>query len=212
MFLRAGRYSPSTTHDAFPLNLSGLAHITLRGEDRATTVLDAEFRNDVVVAGGSQDLVIEDLTITHGWHGLGVFGSRDIVIRRTESKDVNRHGIVMVATTGAVLQENLVERSRAIAGIGVAWGTEAVLTRNVSRAHPIHGIQVLAGSRADMRDNVFEDNGLSGIIIDLNSSATLTNNLTQGNTLDGLTLSRNASATLTDSVIQDNGRHGMLVS
>src|SRR5438132_1619517 len=29
VFLRAGRYSPSTTHDAFPLNLSGRAHITL---------------------------------------------------------------------------------------------------------------------------------------------------------------------------------------
>jgi len=212
LFLRAGLYSPSTTHDAFPLNLSGLAHLTLRGEDRATTVLDAEFRNDVVVAIGSQDLVIEDLTLTHGWHGLAVIFSRDIVIRRTESRSVNRHGIVVVATTGAVLQENLVERSRAIAGIGLAGGTEAVLTQNVSRAHPLHGILVQAGSRADMRDNVFEDNGLSGIVIDLNSSATLTNNLTQGNALDGLTLSRNASATLTDNVIQDNGRQGINVS
>jgi hypothetical protein len=211
LFLRAGRYAPSTTHDAFPLDLSGLAHLTLRGENRATTVLDAEYRNDVVVAGGSQGLVFEDLTITHGWHGLGVFFSRDIVIQRIESKDVNRHGIVMVATTGAVLQENLVERSRAIHGMSMAWGTEAVLTRNVSRAHALHGIGVFAGSRVDMRDNVFEDNGLSGIFIDLNARATLTNNLTQGNTLDGLTLSSNARATLTDNVIRDNGRDGIAV-
>ena len=70
LFLRAGLYAPSTTQDAFPLDLSGLAHLTLRGEDRATTVLDAEFRNSVVVAIGSQDLVFEDLTITHGWLGL----------------------------------------------------------------------------------------------------------------------------------------------
>ena len=48
LFLRAGRYAPSTTHDAFPLNLSGLAPLTLRGADRATTVLDAEFRDSVV--------------------------------------------------------------------------------------------------------------------------------------------------------------------
>ena len=93
LFLHAGLYAPSTTHDAFPLDLSGLAHLTLRGADRATTVLDAEFRNSVVVATGSRDLVIEDLTITHGWHGLFVVGSRNIVIRRTESKDHNRHGI-----------------------------------------------------------------------------------------------------------------------
>ena len=75
LFLRAGRYAPSTTHDAFPLNLSGLTHLTLRGADRATTVLDAEFRNDVVLAVGNQDLIVEDLTLTHGWHGLAVANS-----------------------------------------------------------------------------------------------------------------------------------------
>jgi parallel beta-helix repeat protein len=211
LFLRAGLYAPSTTHDAFPLDLSGLAHLTLRGEDRATTVLDAEFRNSVVVAGGSQDLVFEDLTITHGWLGLAVFFSRDIVIQRIDSNDHNRHGLVVAATTGAVLEDNLVASSRAISGIGVALGAEAVLTRNVSRAHPLHGIGVFAGSRVDMRDNVFEDNGLSGIVIDLNVRATLTNNLTQGNALDGLTLSRNVSATLTNNVIQDNGRDGIAI-
>ena len=104
LFLRAGRYSPSTTQDAFPLDLSGLARLTLRGENRATTVLDAEFRNSVVVAIGSQDLVFEDLTITHGWLGLAIIFSRDIVIRRTESRDHNRHGLLVVATTGAVMR------------------------------------------------------------------------------------------------------------
>ena len=211
LFLRAGLYAPSTTQDVFPLNLSGLTHLTLRGADRATTVLDAEFRNSVVQAIGSRDLVFEDLTITHGWHGLAVINSRNIVIQRIDSTDHNRHGLLVVATTGAVLQDNLVAFSRAIAGMGVAGGADAVLTRNVSRAHPLHGIQVLAGSRADMRDNVIEDNGLSGIVVDLNASATLTNNLTQGNALDGLTLSRNASATLTDNVIQDNGRDGIAI-
>ena len=211
LFLRAGLYAPSTTQDVFPLNLSGLAHLTLRGADRATTVLDAEFRDSVVVAIGSRDLVVEDLTITHGWLGLGFIRSQDIVIRRTESKDHNRHGLLVVATTGAVLQDNLVASSRAISGIGVAGGSEAVLIRNVSRANPLHGILVLSGARADMRDNVFEDNGLSGIGIDLNSSATLTNNLTQGNALDGIALSRNARATLTDNLIQDNGRDGIAI-
>ena len=211
LFLRAGRYSPSTTHDAFPLDFSSLAHLTLRGEDRATTVLDAEFRDSVVVAIGSQDLVFEDLTITHGWLGLAVLFSRDIVIRRTESKDHNRHGLAVAFTTGAVLQENLVTSSRAISGIGVSGGAEVVLIRNVSRAHPLHGIGIFAGSRADMRDNVFEDNGLSGIVVDLNSTATLTNNLTQGNALDGMTLSRNARATLIDNVIQANGRDGIAI-
>jgi parallel beta-helix repeat protein len=193
------------------LDLSGLAHLTLQGEDRATTVLDAEFRNNVVVAIGSQDLVFENLTITHGWLGLLVVGSRDIVIRRIDSKDHNRHGIGVALTTGAVLEDNLVELSRAISGIGLAGGAEVVVTRNVSRAHPLHGIGVLAGSHADMRDNVFEDNGLSGILIDLNSSATLTNDVTQGNVLDGITLSRNASATLTNNVMQNNGRDGIAI-
>lgn len=195
----------------FPLDLSGLAHLTLRGEDRATTVLDAEFRNSVVQAGGSQDLVFEDLTITHGWLGLAVFGCQDIAIRRIESNDHNRHGLVVAATTGAVLEDNLVASSRAISGIGVAWDSEVVMTRNVSRAHPLHGILVFTGSRADMRDNVFEDNGLSGILIDLNATAILTNNVTQGNALDGIIVSRNASATLTDNVMQDNGGHGIAI-
>jgi hypothetical protein len=80
LFLRAGLYAPSTTQDAFPLDLSGLAHLTLRGADRATTVLDAEFRNDVVVAIVSQGLVIEDLTLMGGmgfWSlaaGISLFG------------------------------------------------------------------------------------------------------------------------------------------
>ena len=211
LFLRAGRYSPSTTQDAFPLDLSGLAHLTLRGENRATTVLDAEFRNSVVVAIGSQDLVFEDLTITHGWLGLAIIFSRDIVIRRTESRDHNRHGLLVVATTGAVIEDNLVASSRAISGISVAVGAEAVLTRNVSRANSLHGILVFTGSRADMRDNVFEDNGLAGILIDLNATVTLTNNLTQGNTLDGIIVSRNTSATLIDNVIQNNGRDGLAI-
>jgi hypothetical protein len=211
LFLRAGLYAPSTTQDVFPLDLSGLAHLTLRGEERASTVLDAEFRNNVVVAIGSQDLVFEDLTITHGWIGLLVVNSRDIVIRRIDSTDHNRHAIGMALTTGAVIEDTLVAASRAISGIGVAGSSEAVLTHNVSRSNPLHGIAVLAGSHADMQDNVFEDNGLSGILVDLNSSATLTHNVTQGNALDGLTISRNASATLTDTVMQDNGRHGIAI-
>ena len=52
-----------------------------------------------------------------GWRSSN---SRDIVIRRNESRDHNRYGIVVVATTGAVLEENLVAFCRAIAGIGVA--------------------------------------------------------------------------------------------
>ena len=88
LFLRAGRYAPSTTQDVFPLDLSGLAHLTLRGADRATTVLDAEFRNSVVVALGSRNLVFEDLTITHGWLGLAIIFSRDIVIRRLRARTI----------------------------------------------------------------------------------------------------------------------------
>ena len=76
----------------------------------------------------------------------------------------------MVATTGAVIEDNLVTSSRAISGISVAVGA-AVLTRKMSRAHSLHGILVFTGSRADMRDNVFEDNGLAGILIDLNPTA-----------------------------------------
>jgi parallel beta-helix repeat protein len=174
-------------------------------------VLDAEFRNSVVVAIGSQDLVFEDLTITHGWHGLFIVNSRDIMVRRIESKDHNRHGIGVAASTGVVLQDNLVASSRAIAGIGVAGGSEVVMTRNVSRANPLHGISVLAGAHADMQDNVFVDNGLSGIVIDLHASATLTNNLTQGNALDGMIVSRNSSVTLTNNVIQDNGSDGIAI-
>jgi parallel beta-helix repeat protein len=211
LFLRSGLYAPSTTQDAFPLDLSGLAHLTLRGEDQAATVLDAEFRNSVVVATGGQDLVFEDLTITHGWHGLFVVASRDIVISRINSTDHNRHGLGVVATTGAVIEDNLVASCRGLAGMGVSGGSEAVLTRNVSRANPLNGISINSDARADMRDNVFDDNGLNGIAIDLNTTVTLTNNLIQGNALDGVTVSRNSSVTLTNNVMQNNGRDGIAI-
>jgi parallel beta-helix repeat protein len=208
--LRPGRYAPSTTQDVFPLDLSGLAPFTLQGADRATTVLDAEWRDNVVEVRDSQDLVVEEVTITHGQDGLVVGHSREIVIRRTEVRATNAVGIVLINSTSTVIQENLVEVSGAH-GIGVFHGSEAVVTQNVARASGVHGILVYTDARADVRDNVCEGNGFAGIVVDLGSSATITNNLTQDNVMDGIIVIR-ASGTITDNLTQHNGRQGIRIS
>jgi len=209
LHLRAGLYAPSTTQEVFPLDFSDLAPFTLQGDDQAPAVLDVEFRDEAVVARNGQDLVFEDLTITHGLLGLAVSHSRDIVIRRNVLRDNNDSGILLLNTTNTVIQGNLTAFNRGPAGIVLYTNSEAVMTQNVSRANASVGIQVHSGSRADVRDNVCERNGSIGLLLAVGATAIVRDNVLDQNVLSGIAVFAGSRATLSHNIVQNNVRFGI---
>lgn len=51
--VRAGTYAALTTGERFPIDFSGLSNLTLQGAGRDTTILDANFVDDVITADGA---------------------------------------------------------------------------------------------------------------------------------------------------------------
>ena len=78
--VRAGTYAALTTQESFPLDLSGLAGLTLQGE--GTVVIDAGLTASVFQAAFSRDLVIEGFVITRGVNGIDIQESTAITIRQ----------------------------------------------------------------------------------------------------------------------------------
>jgi hypothetical protein len=54
--VRAGTYSPLTTQEIFPLELTGLSHLMLKGAGWKTTIIDAQFTADVLRTIGQNQI------------------------------------------------------------------------------------------------------------------------------------------------------------
>ena len=121
--VRAGTYAALTTQERFPLDLSGLAGLTLRGEGHV--VIDAGLTADVVTAAFSRDLIIEGLVITRGVNGMAIQESTAITIRDNQITENNTHGIsIRTNATGIVITDEPPGRQRAewAAGLGELGG------------------------------------------------------------------------------------------
>ena len=204
--VRAGTYAALTTQERFPLDLSGLAGLTLQGE--GTVVLDAGLTADVFMAAFSRDLVIEGFVLTRGVNGMTIQESTAITIRNNQITEHNTHGISLSTNaTGIVITANLLADNEQH-GLSVVGGSEATVTQNTMRQNGVRGMNLNA-SRATIVGNLFAGNLENGISISLGSTAELTGNTSTGNARDGFGVFRESSATLTGNVSSNNGANGV---
>jgi len=100
----AGVYSSSTNSEAFPLNMK--SWVSLRGEDRETTILNAESAAvNVIFCQGVDDLVISGFTITGGLSDES----------SGATKDLDGAGICCVESS-IVIQDNIISANEAVYG------------------------------------------------------------------------------------------------
>jgi hypothetical protein len=113
--VRAGTYSPLTTQEIFPLDLSGLAGLTLRGE--GTVVLDAGLTAPVLQATFSRDLVIEGFVITRGVMCINFQESTNIIIRHNHITACSPHGLRIVGNNSTGMATASATVSKLWAGV-----------------------------------------------------------------------------------------------
>ena len=207
--VRAGTYAALTTQETFPLDLSGLAGLTLHGE--GTVVLDAGLTASVFQAAFSRDLIIEGFVITRGVHGIDLQEGTAITIRNNHITGQSFRGInIRVNSTGIVITENLLANNDEF-GLGVSGASEATVTQNTMRQNGRHGMSVTA-ARVTIVDNLFEGNGEQGVRIASNAAATVTHNTMRQNGVLGIHITLGSTAELTGNTSTNNGTFGFGVT
>ena len=206
--VRAGTYTPLTTQEMFPLDLSGLAGLTLQGE--GTVVIDAGLTASVFRAAFSRDLVIEGFRITQGVTCINIQAGTNITIRQNHITGCSFNGIsIGVNSTGVVIADNLLadnERN----GLAVTGGLEAMVTQNIVRQNGRHGI-VVTTARATLVGNLSEGNVRFGVLIELNAAATVTHNTARQNGASGIFINLGSTAELMGNTSTNNGGTGFAV-
>jgi parallel beta-helix repeat protein len=209
--VRAGTYSPVTTQEIFPLDLSGLAGLTLQGE--GAVVIDAGVTATVFQAEFSRDLVIAGFEITRGVHGIAIQASTNITLRQNQITGHSADGInVGGASTGVVIADNLLADNDRFGLQIFGAGSEATVRHNIMRHNGRHGLVVSAEAHATIADNLSEGNRALGMVVDSNAAATIINNTARQNGGTGFRIQLGSTATLTDNTSTDNGgSHGFFV-
>jgi hypothetical protein len=209
--VRPGGYSPFTTQEVIPLDLSRLSHLTVQAEVPGSVLLDGGFRGNVLNAEFSTDLVIEGFVVTHGPSGLSVQKSTHITLRNNQMRDNDEHGMLIGPNvhTGIVVTDNLVENNGDM-GIFVTGNTIATIAHNTTRANGVHGIWVTFGSTVEMRSNVTEHNGRFGLALS-NSIATIAENISAQNAWEGIVLFDHSTATVTQNILRANRNNGIVI-
>jgi hypothetical protein len=210
--VRQGIYSPFTTQEVIPLDLSRLSHLTVQAEVPGSVVLDGGFRGNVLNAELSTDLVIEGFVVTHGASGLSVQESIRITLRNNQMRENDEHGMLIGPNvhTGIVITDNLVENN-GDTGIFVTGNTVATITQNTARANGQFGIWIAFGSTAEIRNNVTEHNGLFGITVLSNSTVTIAENISAQNEAEGIVIFDNSTATVTQNILRANRNSGIVI-
>jgi hypothetical protein len=211
--VRPGLYAALTTQETFPLDLGGLAGLTLQAVEAGTALLDAANQANVINAEFSRDLLIEGFVITHGVVGVQVRRSTGVTLRANQVRDNTRHGLVIGtnANQDNVVQDNLVESNGEV-GILVAGNAVATVEHNVARHNLGPGIAVALGGRAIVRHNAATANGFDGIIVTSGAHAEVHDNVATNNAVAGIGVGTpGTTATLVHNVVQGNGEFGLRV-
>jgi hypothetical protein len=234
--VHAGTYAPRTTGEIFPLDFFRLSDVRLRGAGRNTTVIDAEFTEDVISLNKTLRISIEGFTIRHGANGVFINESAELTLRQNRITEHADDGIQLGinSTGGNTITDNIIERNTND-GLGMFENSAAVITDNTLCDNGGIGISVTSNSIAEMHSNVVcrngsigilvaesstaeltantvHENGIIGIIVAADATATLTANMVSANALDGVQVSSNATAELTANTVHENGRVGILVT
>jgi len=198
----AGTYSASTNGETFPLNMK--TKVSLSGEDRETTVLNAEdMAYHVIYCDGVNDLTIAGFTITGTNSGGGIYCS----------------------CSSAWISNNTITGNKGSSGGGIScYESSPTITHNTianNSAGWFGGGIYCSYSSAWISNNIISGNsaGYAGGGIDcVHSSPAIRNNTIVGNSAErrggGIRCIWDSSATIIGNTIADNwtGEYGSGIS
>ncbi len=198
----AGTYSASTNGEFFPLHTK--SYVSLSGEDRDTTILDAEDAADPVIDCNSvDDFTIERLTITGGYGessgtgGIYCNNSSPTIQNNTITGNFGGdNGGLACASCSPVIRNNKIignDSSHSGAGINCA-AASPLISNNIISGNLTHGggggIRSANNSAPTIENNTITDNtslggyggqGKGAGIFCQDSSPTIRNNIITGN-------------------------------
>ncbi len=200
---------PGTLRDALGhANRQGGATVTFQvaGTIVVRSPLPALRAGATVVDGCTAPGVVEllrDPAVTTSFDGLRI-ESADNVIRCLAVRGFLRDGISVV---GAGARNNLVESTTVTGsgddGIGVAYGAEATLRRNVVTGSTNKGVLVFQGSAATVEGNTLAGN-LDGVSVTSGSTATIEANAAENNGDNGISVKTGSRALIRGNVVRVN--------
>ena len=210
LLVRAGVYAPSTTQEVLPLDLTGLAHLTLQGAGSDVTVIDAEFAGDIFSLTFNRQLMIDGFRLTHGATAIRGQGVTTAIIRRNRIEENIQDGITLGLNFnfGNTIVENLIARN-GLQGIVLFENGSATVAGNTITENFGIGIGLQLGSSANITNNKIVQNKLNGITIQGKSTATITANHITENKINGIFIRDVSEATASTNVISNNGCDGI---
>lgn len=195
LLIRPGTYSPLTTQEVFPLDLSRLAPLTIRSTDPddpqivQTTVIDAAFTGDILfldVLGSPSDapVTIAGLTLTHGAHGVIARGSTALTLRRNRIAENIFAGVSLGdnRNSATAMNENVIELN----------GDEGINLARLSQS-------------ANVSSNIVCNNGGEGVVVDLSDSIDIDSNVIGCNGNDGIRVRDTMMTRIAGNIISANG-------
>lgn len=184
--------------------------VTLRG----LTVADSAM-NGILVQSSTGPVSIAQSTVSGSMSvGIQLTHSSGVLIERSSSRDNQRHGIGLSASSGNTVRYSLAFGNDAGAGATTASGIDVnnASTGNVLLGNTLHhnqdsGIQVYSGShQALVVRNVSYANGDHGFDTLRSTDAKYVNNTAFGNRSDGFSVKADSvNVVLSNNIVVDNG-------
>lgn len=164
IYLQNGLYSSSTTAESYPLYFRN--YISMKGENKANTILDAENESSVIYAYESDNITIENITIQHGsaLRGGGAYLlNSDLTLKNikfTENEAGTGAAIYCQNSNAKIIENEILSNEAAHAGGGVYCSTSTVTIRkNIFKTNSAKSVGgAIAGSTSNIIENIFVSN------------------------------------------------------
>lgn len=166
--------------------------VTLRGTDINRVRLSGFDDEPVIQIVGTEDVLIEDLTIIGGKYGIFVTRSQDVTIR-----------------------ENVIFGSRLV-GIKIRLAAAAILNNTVRDARPpygkgIHVTNTTQWPASRIIGNTVSGNARSGIVTNMTGMIYIEDNIVTGNQAHGIAITEMSHALVADNIVDRNAENGIYI-
>jgi hypothetical protein len=193
------------------VEIQGLTNVTLQGNPTATIDGGSDPNSIAVDLSSSQNIALNNLTITGGGVGLNCVALSDcaltqVTIQNSQGVGANVNGGAHLAMLDCVIQNN------ADVGLSVGAGTASLIggqiTGNGSDGVSMRFGGIFTAAPADVNDNAtIQNNSGNGIRASLHNTVTLNTAVITGNGADGVTLQLGSAMNMLASSITNNGGH-----
>ncbi len=217
----ATTYAASTNGETFPLNMEDW--VSLVGQDRDTTILDAESSNRVIYCDHVDNLTIQGFKITGGSasEGAGIhcsYSSPTVQNNTIDSNTAGNGGGIYCIHSSPTIRANVINDNTVTgtAGGGIYCSDSSpTIEENVisnNRAQYEGGIACRQGSSPMIRNNVITGNEAyehgAGIGCNDGSSPVIENNMMTGNTATNMGGAIACRGSSTSPIIRNNTLSG----